>query len=187
MYAFIPSSNVIKACFVNYPGCLSWNLSMNITELTTSWCAISRTLQMKALDHHGGCPLRMVINWSCNSLSTPALNCIISGQPFTMIWIYLHPTVCFFVFVLFPVLRTIFKTASWVLFLVASLAESRCTNWCLHSCCVPMRDVFNESPANRLDFDPLVPGCGGCVSIICCCGIGEEDDNEKKWEVLRNI
>jgi hypothetical protein len=23
--------------------------------------------------------------------------------------------------------------------------------------------------------------------MICCCGIEEEDDNEKKWEVLRII
>jgi len=25
------------------------------------------------------------------------------------------------------------------------------------------------------------------VSVICWCGIEEEDDNEKKWEVLRTV
>jgi len=52
---------------------------------------------------------------------------------------------------------------------------------------MPMSDVLNVSPANQLDFDPLAAGWGGCVSMICWCGIGEEDDNEKKWEVLRTI
>jgi len=52
---------------------------------------------------------------------------------------------------------------------------------------MPISDVFNVSPANRLNFDPLTAGWGGCVSMIFLCGIGEEDDNEKKWEVLRTI
>jgi len=48
-------------------------------------------------------------------------------------------------------------------------------------------DVFDKAPANRLDMDPLRPGWGGYVSMICWCGIGVEDDNEKKLEVLRII
>jgi hypothetical protein len=47
--------------------------------------------------------------------------------------------------------------------------------------------VFHVSPANRVDFDQLAAGWGGCVSMICWCGIGEKDDNKKKWEVLRTI
>jgi len=81
----------------------------------------------------------------------------------------------------------VFTWASWVIFLVAASAASRWTNWCLHCCCVPISDVFNVAPANRLDFDPLAAGWGGCVSIICWCGIGEKDDKEEKWEVLRTI
>jgi len=50
-----------------------------------------------------------------------------------------------------------------------------------------MSDVFDVVPTNRLDLDLHSSGWGGCVSMICCSGIGEEDDNEKKWEVLRNI
>ena len=50
-----------------------------------------------------------------------------------------------------------------------------------------MTDVFDEEPANSLDLDAVSPGWGGCVSMICWCGIGEEDDNEKDWEVLRTI
>ena len=52
---------------------------------------------------------------------------------------------------------------------------------------MPIRDVFKVSPANRLDFDPLTAGWGDYVSMMCWCGIGEEDDNEKKWEVVRTI
>jgi len=48
-----------------------------------------------------------------------------------------------------------------------------------------MGDVFDVVPANWHDLDPLSPGRGGCVFMMCWCGTGEEDDNEKKWEVLR--
>jgi len=47
--------------------------------------------------------------------------------------------------------------------------------------------VFDVAPANLPGFDPLSPGPGGCVSIMCWCGIGEEDDNERKWEALRTL
>jgi hypothetical protein len=47
--------------------------------------------------------------------------------------------------------------------------------------------VFDVAPGKRLVFDPLAPGGGGCVSIKCWCGIGEEDDNKRKWEALRTI
>jgi len=57
----------------------------------------------------------------------------------------------------------------------------------MRTCCVPMSDIFDVSPTNRLVFDPLAAGWGGCVSMIWWCGTGEEDDNEKKWEVLRSI
>jgi len=50
-----------------------------------------------------------------------------------------------------------------------------------------MSDAFDVAAANRLDIDLLSPGWGGWVSMICWCGIGEEDDNKKKWEVLRAI
>jgi len=46
---------------------------------------------------------------------------------------------------------------------------------------------FDVAPANRPNLDPLLPGWGGGVSMICWVGIGEEDDNEKKWEALRTI
>jgi hypothetical protein len=45
--------------------------------------------------------------------------------------------------------------------------------------------VFHVAPANLLVFDPLSPGGGSCLSIMCGCGIGEEDDNQRKWEALR--
>jgi hypothetical protein len=47
--------------------------------------------------------------------------------------------------------------------------------------------IFDVSSANRVDFDLLAAGRGGCVSMIFWYGIGEEDNNNKKWEILRTI
>jgi len=52
---------------------------------------------------------------------------------------------------------------------------------------VPRIAVFDVAPADRLVFDPLSHGGGGCVSMMCWCGIREEDDNERQWEALRTI
>ena len=52
---------------------------------------------------------------------------------------------------------------------------------------MPRSSVLDEVPTVRLVSDPLPPGRGGCVSTICWCGIGEEDDKEQKGEVLRNV
>jgi len=68
---------------------------------------------------------------------------------------------------------------------VGTLAASLLTNVCQHSCCVPRISVFDVAPANLVIFGLHSPGGGGCVSIICWCGIGEEDDNERKWEAVR--
>jgi len=131
--------------------------------------------------------LSAAINWPGSSLRTPAVHYTVNWRLFTSIWIYSHPTECCFSFLLLPALRMIFKCAFWVICLVAALVASRWTNWCLRFCCVPMSDALDVAHANRLDLDPLSPGWGGCVSMICWCGIWEEDDNEKKWEVLRTI
>jgi len=187
IYASVAFSKVINACFDQSLGSLSWNSSTKIPELMTSWCYISHTGRRNALFDHGGFPLQIAINWSHNSRRTPVTWYTVNWRPFTMVWRYSHPTACCFLLVLLPVLWTIFNCASWVIFLVAALAPSQWTNWGLCSCCVLLSAVFDEAPANRLDSDSLRPGWGGCVSMICWCGIGEEDDNEKKWEVLRII
>ena len=187
IYAFVVSSKVIKACVVNYRRCLSRNSSPKIPEITTSWCSISRTVRTNALVDHGGFPLWAARNWSCSSWRTPAAWYMVNWRPLTMVWIYSQPTACCFLFVLLPVLLMILKCASRVIFLVAALAASRWTNCCLCSCCVPISDKFVKAPANRLDSDPLGPGWGHGVSMICWCGIAEEDEYKKKWEVLRII
>ena len=146
---------------------------------------MSQTVRTNALVDHGGFLLWAEVNLSRSSRRTLAVWYMVNWPPLTTVRIYLHPTGCFFLIVLVPVLRTICKCASWVIFLVAALAASRWTNWCLRSCCVPRSNVCDKAPANRLDLYPLAPGWGGCVSMICWCAIGEEDDNEKKWEVLR--
>jgi len=151
------------------------------------WCSISRTVQTNVMVEHGGFPLWVVINWSRSSRRIPAAWYTVNWWLLTTVWIYSHTAACCFLFVLLPVLGMIFKCASWVILLVAALAASRWTNWWLHSCCVPISDLFVKTPANRLDSDPLGTGWGGCVFMICWCGIAEEDDNEKMWEVLRII
>jgi len=80
-----------------------------------------------------------------------------------------------------------FKYASGVISLVAALAALRSTNWYLHFCCMPVCDISVETPVIWLDSDPVYPCRGVCVSMIWWCGIEEEDDNSKKWEVLRSI
>jgi len=47
--------------------------------------------------------------------------------------------------------------------------------------------VWDEAPIVLLDSDTPVPCCAVWGAIICWCGNEEEDDNEKKWEVLRKI
>jgi len=177
----------MKTHFFHSQGCLSGNLSRNIPELVTSWCSNSRTVRTNSFVDHGGFLLRAAIYWSCSSLRTPAVRYTIKWWPFTSIWIYLHPTACYCLLMLLPVLRTILKCASWVLFLVAALAALQWTDWCLCSCCGPMYDVFDGAPVNQLELDPLGPGWGGFALMICWFGSGEEDDNEKEWEVLRTI
>jgi hypothetical protein len=46
---------------------------------------------------------------------------------------------------------------------------------------------FEVAPADLAVFDPLSPAAGGCVSMMCWCGRGEEDDNERKWVALRTV
>jgi hypothetical protein len=166
---------VINACFVHPRWCLSGNYCGKIPELKTSWCSISQTVGTDAFVDHGGFPLRATINSLCNSQQTPAVRYTLNCPPFASLWIYLHPTACGFLFLLLPVLRTIFKCASWGICSVAASAVSQWTNLCLRSCCVPRIAVFDVAPENGPVFDPFLPGGGGCVCMMCGFGIGEED------------
>jgi len=178
---------VIKACFAHPRRPLSGNSSAKIPLLTTSWWSISQTVQTNAFIDHGGFPLRAAIFSLRRSLRTPAVHYTVNWLPFASIWIYSHPTACRFLFFVLPVLQTIFQCASWIICLVASLAASLRTNWCLRSCCVRRIAVFDEAPANLPVLNLLSHGGGGCVSMMCWCGMGKEDDNERKWEALRTI
>ena len=187
IYASVASSMVIKACSVHSRGCLSRNSSEKIPGWTTLSCSISRTVRTNAFADHEGFLLWAVMNWSCSTCLTPAGYYTLNWWPVTTVWIYAHPTACCIIFVLRPVLWRILKCTSWVIFLVSTLAASWWTNWCLQSCCVSISDQFYSAPANRLDLVLLWPRCGGCISLIWWLGIGEEDDNKMKWEVLTII
>jgi len=187
IYASVAYSKVITASLDHSWGPLSRNLSPNIPELTTSWCSILWTMQTHALVTHGGSMLWAAINWSRSSLRLPTARHMVSSWPFTSIWISCQPIACCLICLLHPVRRTIVEFASRVILSGAASAALHCTNWCLCCCCVRASASLDEAPIDRLVSYPLSPCWGVSVAMICRCGIGEEDDNAKKREVLRNI
>jgi hypothetical protein len=48
-------------------------------------------------------------------------------------------------------------------------------------------DGIDETPVMQINSDSVSPGLGVYVSIIWWSGTGEEENNQKKWEVLSNI
>jgi len=183
----VATSKVIEACFIHSERCLSGNSSAKIAELTKSWWPISRTVRTNAVLDNGGLPLVASMTLLRRARSTPAVSHTVNWPPFASLWIDPHPTACGFMFLLLPVLQTIFKCASWIICLVAALAASRLTNLYLHSCGVPRISIFDIAPANLPIINPLLPGGRSSVCIMCCCGIEDEDDNDRKLEPLSNI
>ena len=157
-----------------------------IGEPTTSWCLISRTVGTNAMVDHWSFSLQAAINRSHSSLHIPAVCCMVCWRLITAIWIYSHSIACCFLFLLPSVLQMIVQIATCVLFSVAASAASRWTNWCVCCCCVPLSAALDAAPVDRLISHPLSPCWGVSVALICYCGIEQEDDNEMKWEVLRN-
>jgi len=104
-----------------------------------------------------------------------------------MIQIHLHSMAYCFLFLQLPDIRMVFNCASRVVLMVAGFAGWRCTKLCLCCCCVTASDELAKVPVVRLDSSTLAPGQCAWGTMTCCCGQGEADDNEKKWEVLRNI
>jgi hypothetical protein len=173
IYNSVASSTVFKAFFMHSWGCWSRNSSAKIPELTTLSYWISRTVRTTALVDYGGLLLQQAIYWSRSSIHTPVVRYIVSWPLTTLIWIDSHPITCYFVFLLHPVLRTIFKCASWVIFLVATIAASQWTNRCLRCRCVSPSGALLEAPVVRLDLALIVPGGSVSGAMACCC---------RKWE-----
>lgn len=145
-----------------------------------------QTVQTNAFVGPAGLLLWAAINWSHSSVHTPAVHWTVIWLPFTTVWLNSHPIACSFQCLLHLVLRTIFKWASYIICLVAVLAVSWLTTWNLCSCCSPLCDVSDEIPIDQLIY-PISPGWSVCVSMFWWCAIGEADDNQKKWEILRNM
>jgi len=59
--------------------------------------------------------------------------------------------------------------------------------WCPCCCWVPAGGALDEAPDGQLDAHELAPCRGVCEAMVWSCGQAEKDDNEKKWEVLKNI
>jgi len=72
---------------------------------------------------------------------------------------------------LVPVLRTNFKCTSWFIFLVATIAVSRWTNWCLRCCCGSLGGALFEEPVIRLDSASITPGWSIYGAMTCHCGM----------------
>jgi hypothetical protein len=52
---------------------------------------------------------------------------------------------------------------------------------------IPAGGALDEAPNGPLDSVQLAPCRGVCDAIVWSCGKAETGDNEKKWEVLKNI
>ena len=178
---------MIEACFVNSLGCFSWKSSPKIPELTTSWCLNWQTVWINAFINDGAFQLWAAIYCLLSFLRTRALHYMVNWRPFTSIWTYPHSTAYCFLFLLLPVLLAICKSGFRVICLVTGLAASMRTRGCQCVCCVPRIPVLDIPPAHGPEFEPHSPGRGGCVFMMCWCGIGEEDNNERQWEALRTI
>jgi len=173
IYASVASTRVVRACCLNFRGCLIINSCKRIPELTTSWCSILPTVKTYEFVDHGGFRLWAALNWSCSSLSTPALCYIVTGRPATSIRQHSHPTVCCFLFMLLPVLRPIFACASMVTFSVAAFAALQWTSWWLCGSWVSAGSLLDEAHIILLDSDSLPPCWGVCGAKISWCGCDE--------------
>jgi len=179
IYDSVGSTMVIIPCLVDSRGCLLRNLSMQIQQLTTTCSGILWTVWTHAMVDDGGIQFLVAIDWSRSYWHEPAVRNPAIWWLFTTLRKYSQPIASWSLLLLLPVWPTIFKSASWVTFLVAALAASRWTNCCLCSCVVPMSGVLDEAPIDRLDSDPLLPGWVVSTAKIRWCGIGEENHNEK--------
>jgi len=94
---------------------------------------------------------------------------------------------CGFVFLLLQVSQTMCKCISWVIFLVATSAVLWCSDWCLRSCGLPQSNVVGLTPDDPAGLVPFSSRCGICVAMIFWREIEKEDDNEEKWDGLKNI
>jgi len=187
IYASIASSMVMKARFVHSLRYLSRKSSAIIPELTTSSCSILQIVWTNALVIKGGFPQWAARNLSLCPLHIPTVHYTVSWRPFTVIWWFPHPFPCWSLHLLLPDWQTIVKCVSWVIFSVAALAASQWMNCCPGCSCVSASEALDDEPVDLLDSNPLPPGWGVCVAMSGRCGIGEEDDHKKKWDVLKNI
>jgi len=144
-------------------------------------------VRTNALVDDVGFPIQATVNWSCSSPCKAAVHYILIGWLSTSVSINSHTIGCCFLPLLYLILCTIVKWTSWVTFLVAALAVSLWTNWSLYCCCVSVAIALHEVPVVRLDLDPVAPGWRLCRAIAYCGGKGKDDDNEMKWELMRNI
>jgi len=126
-------------------------------------------VRTQAVVNHGDLPLWEAINWSRSSLCTPAVRYTLSWPSSTQRWIDSHPIACCFIFFLLPASRTFLKCASWVIFSVATIAESWWTNWCLRCGCVSPSGWLCEAPVVRPDSAPIAPGGSVSWAMACCC------------------
>ena len=101
-------------------------------------------MRSNALVDPGGLQLPAGMNCSLSSFRTPAGRFIVSWPSSTLILIDSHLIACCFWCLLLSVLRTIFKSTSGLIFLVATIAASRWTNWLFGCCCRMVRKMITN-------------------------------------------
>ena len=65
--------------------------------------------------------------------------------------------------------RTFFECASWVIFVLATIALLRWTNWCLCCCCVSLSEELFKAPAVGLDLAQIASSGSVSGAMVCCC------------------
>jgi len=185
--ASVASSEPGKAWFIHSRRFVSLISSTTIPAKTTSWFLISRTVQTNASVDHGGFPLQAAINLTRSSQVTPAVCYMISWQLSTWRWPNSHPMACYFSFMLLPVLRTILIWVSRIIFSVAAFAASQGAKWCL--CCggVSARGCMGWSAHHSAQFWSTITLLRCSWSHDLLLWKWRDDDNEKKWEVMRKM
>jgi hypothetical protein len=145
-----------------------------------------KTLQTNALVDRGGFPLWAKMDWWRSSLRIPAVYYTVSWPSLTLIWMYSHPIGCCSIFLLLPVLRTVFKCASWVIILMTTLLALWWRKWWPRFCYVVESDILDVTPVDPPGSVPFLPGSGVCVAMICWYWIGEENIlcYMSKWNML---
>jgi uncharacterized protein YjeT (DUF2065 family) len=153
---------VFNSSFVCSQRCYSRNWSVNIPQLTTSYCLILWTMYTSALVDHRGYHLWTELNWSYISLCTLDVQYILGWLMTTSTLISLHCIAFCILLLVLEGLLTMFECVSWIRIWEATLSVSQRTILYVGSCFVQVVGTWNVAPDCRLNSDQHAPYSGVC-------------------------